>query len=104
SRRLHTRFSRDWSSDVCSSDLAPRRVAAVAPTPSRLTKQPRVILDLGGQQLHLFEVAGDIRKLSRMGAHTGSHIPIQAQRQTQRSEERRVGKQSRGPVASGSSS
>src|SRR5690606_40895369 len=21
SRRLHTRFSRDWSSDVCSSDL-----------------------------------------------------------------------------------
>src|SRR5690606_40132709 len=23
SRRLHTRFSRDWSSDVCSSDLEP---------------------------------------------------------------------------------
>src|SRR5690606_16146178 len=25
SRRRHTRFSRDWSSDVCSSDLLPRR-------------------------------------------------------------------------------
>src|SRR5690606_13064689 len=25
SRRRHTRFSRDWSSDVCSSDLAPLR-------------------------------------------------------------------------------
>src|SRR5690606_39792837 len=25
SRRRHTRFSRDWSSDVCSSDLAARR-------------------------------------------------------------------------------
>src|SRR5690606_40611564 len=25
SRRRHTRFSRDWSSDVCSSDLAKRR-------------------------------------------------------------------------------
>src|SRR5690606_5335598 len=25
SRRRHTRFSRDWSSDVCSSDLQPRR-------------------------------------------------------------------------------
>src|SRR5690606_14914824 len=25
SRRRHTRFSRDWSSDVCSSDLAYRR-------------------------------------------------------------------------------
>src|SRR5690606_39717610 len=23
----HTRFSRDWSSDVCSSDLNPRRLA-----------------------------------------------------------------------------
>src|SRR6266511_4618264 len=25
SRRRHTRFSRDWSSDVCSSDLSSRR-------------------------------------------------------------------------------
>src|SRR5690606_40546598 len=25
SRRRHTRFSRDWSSDVCSSDLAWKR-------------------------------------------------------------------------------
>src|SRR5690606_41008236 len=25
SRRRHTRFSRDWSSDVCSSDLSIRR-------------------------------------------------------------------------------
>src|SRR6266511_5766549 len=25
SRRRHTRFSRDWSSDVCSSDLDPSR-------------------------------------------------------------------------------
>src|SRR5207302_4858617 len=28
SRRRHTRFSRDWSSDVCSSDLKARSVAA----------------------------------------------------------------------------
>src|SRR5690625_7056198 len=26
SRRRHTRWPRDWSSDVCSSDLAPRKV------------------------------------------------------------------------------
>src|SRR5690606_41153061 len=25
-RRRHTRFSRDWSSDVCSSDLGPSRL------------------------------------------------------------------------------
>src|SRR5690606_7407331 len=29
SRRRHTRFSRDWSSDVCSSDLRPNVVKAV---------------------------------------------------------------------------
>src|SRR5690606_12129859 len=29
SRRRHTRFSRDWSSDVCSSDLADGAAAAV---------------------------------------------------------------------------
>src|SRR5216684_8218809 len=29
SRRRHTRCSRDWSSDVCSSDLALDRVTAV---------------------------------------------------------------------------
>src|SRR5215475_15838179 len=31
SRRRHTRFSRDWSSDVCSSDLvaAAQRLAAI---------------------------------------------------------------------------
>src|SRR5690606_39333654 len=27
SRRRHTRFSRDWSSDVCSSDLVPQNRA-----------------------------------------------------------------------------
>src|SRR5690606_2216962 len=30
SRRRHTRFSRDWSSDVCSSDLSARLLAAVS--------------------------------------------------------------------------
>src|SRR5207302_4059447 len=30
SRRRHTRFSRDWSSDVCSSDLNPRTYPAIA--------------------------------------------------------------------------
>src|SRR5690606_40493224 len=50
SRRRHTRFSRDWSSDVCSSDLAfelqagvpgrlhwplPSELRAVEPRPAR---------------------------------------------------------------------
>src|SRR5690606_12278250 len=36
SRRRHTRFSRDWSSDVCSSDLC-----APATTPTRPSSWPR---------------------------------------------------------------
>src|SRR5690606_40370321 len=30
SRRRHTRFSRDWSSDVCSSDLSPSARVSLA--------------------------------------------------------------------------
>src|SRR5690606_39395338 len=31
SRRRHTRFSRDWSSDVCSSDLGTRTFTMIKP-------------------------------------------------------------------------
>src|SRR5690606_41103403 len=34
SRRRHTRFSRDWSSDVCSSDLINTLEYIVNPTPT----------------------------------------------------------------------
>src|SRR5690606_40079996 len=43
SRRRHTRFSRDWSSDVCSSDL-PERIAPSLrerPATSGLLAEPR---------------------------------------------------------------
>src|SRR5690606_18718118 len=40
SRRRHTRFSRDWSSDVCSSDLYARRRFE----PMRLSPSPRQFL------------------------------------------------------------
>src|SRR2546429_9986529 len=36
SRRRHTRCSRDWSSDVCSSDLFCRDVQEIAPEKLRL--------------------------------------------------------------------
>src|SRR5207302_5910857 len=56
SRRRHTRFSRDWSSDVCSSDLlqqlimrcllertaAPRRILTQLLQPSAYAAFPRV--------------------------------------------------------------
>src|SRR5690606_16322017 len=36
SRRRHTRFSRDWSSDVCSSDLMSRSSAQVSETANQV--------------------------------------------------------------------
>src|SRR5690606_9648062 len=39
SRRRHTRFSRDWSSDVCSSDLEVRRLRRLGVTRVQLGVQ-----------------------------------------------------------------
>src|SRR5688572_32061274 len=39
SRRRHTRFDCDWSSDVCSSDLATGRTAELATTRRRTTRR-----------------------------------------------------------------
>src|SRR6266511_4675864 len=55
SRRRHTRFSRDWSSDVCSSDL--RKVASRSPISAKLVAD-------------LLESAGATRVVS-MDMHAG---------------------------------
>src|SRR6266511_5108260 len=51
SRRRHTRFSRDWSSDVCSSDLDPR-------TGDQLITGPWIAQRVS----HLSEILSDISK------------------------------------------
>src|SRR5690606_39448925 len=97
SRRRHTRFSRDWSSDVCSSDLDP------------------VLICLGmvserGDELYV-EVPFPVEKcttfvhetvLPLLGQEPAAFIPLEALRSHVlcRSEERRVGKEyrSRGPT------
>src|SRR5690606_40409961 len=40
SRRRHTRFSRDWSSDVCSSDLSTEAVFTLSDTEETRTVYP----------------------------------------------------------------
>src|SRR2546429_6211615 len=52
SRRRHTRCSRDWSSDVCSSDLDLSHASLLALSPSRPQRRAgpclsRVSLELG---------------------------------------------------------
>src|SRR5207302_8208139 len=45
SRRRHTRFSRDWSSDVCSSDLSRRAVARQRVDHGLHERRERVVLE-----------------------------------------------------------
>src|SRR5690606_39412827 len=56
SRRRHTRFSRDWSSDVCSSDLKPVAISPnpVVTTPVPVTRHPVNIFLHLHRRLRLF--------------------------------------------------
>src|SRR5207302_6753081 len=76
SRRRHTRFSRDWSSDVCSSDLG--YLGAVGSAAWR--RQSRSRRDARGH---------------RQGGRQRRALCRNGQGQEIRSEERRVGKEGR---------
>src|SRR5687768_18476058 len=82
SRRRHTRCSRDWSSDVCSSDLA-RPLAPLFPLQSNQTIKRLNRTDT----CCCLPVVATLR-LEFMIAMTGKKTG-------RRSEERRVGKESR---------
>src|SRR5690606_40137757 len=82
SRRRHTRFSRDWSSDVCSSDLSrkwPRLVSPNAEPAAPTTGSAKL----------------PWRTASGRGISDGPRPPPPAnqERIVTRSEERRVGKE-----------
>src|SRR5690606_40480560 len=84
SRRRHTRFSRDWSSDVCSSDLAEARVAAaeqIHAAAEAALENTRVRAPFTGTVLRKDAEVGEVVAPSVAG--------------TGRSEERRVGKECR---------
>src|SRR2546421_1008759 len=85
SRRRHTRSDRDWSSDVCSSDLlTPRELAAIDVFAS-LGNHPDVLIEM------LLE-PGDFQIFNnRTVLHGRAHF----EDFPERSEERRVGKECR---------
>src|SRR5437899_3227244 len=89
SRRRHTRCLSDWSSDVCSSDLADREVAEQRAGASRLDEavgleHPRREGRVGAQQRGAGEQVAGAEDAERERA---GHVD--------RSEERRVGKEGR---------
>src|SRR5690606_39371374 len=95
-RRRHTRFSRDWSSDVCSSDLSERlstrdqepiRRAPTEASQQPATESPRRSPARSGAPLTSTVVTAKVFAGGR---------PVQgAYLQAGRSEERRVGKECR---------
>src|SRR5690606_41174801 len=89
SRRRHTRFSRDWSSDVCSSDLRPNKssVSVKKYAASLSVKDWKFITvrrQSGSKKLQAWFHSREVYILN----------PLTNRRQL-RSEERRVGKECR---------
>src|SRR5439155_3915936 len=93
SRRRHTRWPRDWSSDVCSSDLIRLRQKGL----EEARRNMELLQQIGGKRiaappmgatertdLNLAAAAERYRALLELGAQMGV-VP--------RSEERRVGKE-----------
>src|SRR5690606_40083509 len=94
SRRRHTRFSRDWSSDVCSSDLEMGEIVEMADVVAfKLEPRAEGLADLGHDPLDI-----DIVVIHDAAARTlnillfPGMLPIL---DALRSEERRVGKECR---------
>src|SRR5206468_6472665 len=80
SRRRHTRSDRDWSSDVCSSDLVPVQPRAVRPD----LRGARIIVEVNpATRLSISEMTADVEE------------EIDVVHRLARSEERRVGKEGR---------
>src|SRR5699024_11479951 len=89
SRRRHTRSKRDWSSDVCSSDLS----VFGHRTPLQLTDLPVAVLYV------LAVTSVGVYGIVLAGWSSGSTYPLlgglRSTAQVIRSEERRVGKECR---------
>src|SRR5690606_39934803 len=88
SRRRHTRFSRDWSSDVCSSDLEGHKLYH--------QKERRQLI---GRHTKFFAAKLGAERNDRLDAVVVEQVSHQEEHSLrisgQRSEERRVGKERR---------
>src|SRR5207302_3138369 len=93
SRRRHTRFSRDWSSDVCSSDLG--REWPKDPDPTFMGYSIGKWLDADGDgRFDILEIETRHLRLPRTFDQTGIAFHADG-KGIIRSEERRVGKECR---------
>src|SRR5207302_4675879 len=99
SRRRHTRFSRDWSSDVCSSDLKtktrpPLTREEVLTNAETYKKQVFKILDPKKTKIQFNSLW-----LDKLNAYDFIKLASHTNVARMRSEERRVGKECRSMLA-----
>src|SRR6266496_4792038 len=70
SRRRHTRSLRDWSSDVCSSDLTAARQAGLS----------ELVIGIRPEHLHLADgngnLAGEVTLVEELGADALLHVHL----------------------------
>src|SRR3712207_8418608 len=88
SRRRHTRYWRDWSSDVCSSDLPAITdfIYMVQGTSYMFVTGPNVVKTVTHEDVTMEELGGAAAHAAKSGV---AHFAVK------RSEERRVGKECR---------
>src|SRR5690606_39438938 len=85
SRRRHTRFSRDWSSDVCSSDLPSPVFSTGAMSYGSISAEAHETLAIAMNRLGAKSNTGE-------GGEAPERL-YDPERRSARSEERRVGKE-----------
>src|SRR5690606_39656197 len=90
SRRRHTSFSRDWSSDVCSSDLLHGMWSDVEDDAGRFHMRKHTVSMPPGTR-RTYRVTADA--LGRWAYHCHLLFHMEAGMFRERSEERRVGKE-----------
>src|SRR5690606_40798549 len=90
SRRRHTRFSRDWSSDVCSSDLYADDFEEAAAYGSYLAEQANAMIEnsVPVEESMVIDYAEFVLPVDNTLFNLAAMLGI-------RSEERRVGKECR---------
>src|SRR5690606_40387843 len=94
SRRRHTRFSRDWSSDVCSSDLSLQPAAGAHGEWTGLM-MVRAYHEQKGERRSKVLIPDTAHGTNPASATVAGYQTVTIPSNEQRSEERRVGKECR---------
>src|SRR5690606_40035430 len=92
----HTRFSRDWSSDVCSSDLEFQEAAQLLGDTTPPQPDPETGLAWSIGDMAWYPISTGMATLEALSGHLQRNRPRElsgANHRDMRSEERRVGKE-----------